>query len=124
MLARSLGAGSLAGFWRHWNPIFGYYLGLYIDSPLRRFLPRSAALVLTFVFCGALHDLVTMSIRGSVTFFFTPWFFLLGSGVVVGDWTGLDFSSRPWGVRAGINILYVSVCLALTLVARKAFDIP
>ena len=26
MLRRSFGAGTLAGFWQYWNPIFGYYL--------------------------------------------------------------------------------------------------
>lgn len=124
MLERSLGAGTFAGFWRHWNPVFGYYLGRYIDSPLRRVLPRSAALIVTFVACGALHDLVTMSIRGSMTFLFTPWFFLLGSGVVIGRWAGWNFTSRPWGVRAGVNVLYVSICLALTVLARRAFEIP
>jgi len=35
MFYRSLGAGSIAGFWRYWNPVFGYYLGRYIYAPLK-----------------------------------------------------------------------------------------
>lgn len=124
MLHRSLGAGSFDGFWRYWNPVFGYYLGRYVDSPLRRVLPRSAALVLTFIGCGALHDLVTMAVKGSVTFFFTPWFFLLGIGVVLGRWFGMDTSNRPWAVRAAINLAYVGACLAMTIMARRLFAIP
>jgi hypothetical protein len=51
-------------------------------GPLKRVLPSTAALVGTFVFCGALHDLVATAVRGSMAFFFTPWFFFLGLGVV------------------------------------------
>ena len=124
MLHRSLGAGSFAVFWRHWNPIFGYYLGVYAYSPLRGVLPRAMALVLTFVLCGALHDLVTMAVRGSVTFLFTPWFFLLGLGVVFGRSVDMDFSTHPWVIRAGINLTYIFACLAVTLAARRIFSIP
>ena len=124
MLSRSLGAGSFAGFWRYWNPVFGYFLSRYVYSPLRRVLPRTLALVLTFIICGALHDLVTAAVRGSVAFLFTPWFFLLGLGVVGGGWAGMDFSSRRWTVRAGINLAYVLACLGVTLIVRQVFALP
>ena len=124
MLNRSLGAGTFAGFWRYWNPVFGYYLGRYIYQPLQRILPRAIALISTFVACGVLHDLVTMAVRGSVTFLFTPWFLLLGTGVVVGGLARLDFSRRPWLVRAGINLAYVGGCLVATIAARRLLSIP
>ena len=121
MLSRSLGAGSFAGFWRYWNPVFGYYLGRHVYQPLARLLPRSVALVSTFVACGALHDLVTTLVRGSAAFLFTPWFFLLGTGVVVGERIGLSFSDRPRAVRVAINISYLAVCLGLTIVGLWVF---
>ena len=124
MLNRSFGAGSFAEFWRYWNPIFGYGLGRYVYSPLKRVVPPAPALVLTFVVCGVLHDLVTMAIRGSVTFFFTPWFFLFGVGVLFGRAVGMDLSDRPWLVRAVVNLTYIGVCLALTILARRVFSIP
>jgi hypothetical protein len=124
MLHRSLGAGSFAAFWQYWNPIFGYYLAKYVDSPLRRILPRSIALILTFVICGALHDLAAMAVRGSVAFFCTTMFFFFGAGVLIGRWTGLNFSSLPWAARAGINFAYLFSCFALALVARHALAIP
>ena len=124
MFRRSLGAGSLEVFWRYWNPVFGYYLARFVDSPLRRLVPRSVAQVLTFVVCGALHDLVTMAVRGSATFFFTLWFLFLGVGVVIGRWAGMDIMKHPWAVRAGINLTYVVACLALTILAREIFAIP
>ncbi len=116
MLHRSFGAPTFAGFWRHWNPIFGYGLGRYVYFPLKRFLPSALALIATFVFCGAIHDLVTMAFRGSAAFLFTPWFFLLGTGVLLGRAAGLDFSGRPWAARAVANLVYLLVCLGITLV--------
>jgi hypothetical protein len=123
MLIRSFGAGSFGRFWQYWNPIFGYGLGKYIYSPLRRFLPPAVALIMTFVVSGAIHDLVTMAVRRQSAFLFTPWFFLLGVGVVVGRGLDLDFSERPWLVRAGMNLTYILICLAVTLVARQLFAI-
>jgi len=124
MLRRSLGAGTFAGFWQYWNPIFGYYLAKYVDSPLRRVLPRSIALLLTFVICGALHDLAAMAVWGSVAFFCTTMFFFFGAGVLIGRWAGLDFSGLPWPARAAINFTYILACFALALIARQAFSIP
>jgi len=79
---------------------------------------------MTFVVCGALHDLVITAVRRSETFLFTPWFFLLGVGVVFGRAVGMDFSSRPWLIRACVNLTYVGVCLAVTLIAKRVFAIP
>ncbi len=120
MLTRSLGARSFAVFWQYWNPIFGYALGRYIFAPLKRFTPAAIALILTFVVCGALHDLVTTAVRGSWAFLFTPWFFFLGVGVVAGRYLKLDYARFPWAIRALVNVIYLAVCLGLALAARSA----
>lgn len=112
MMKRSFGAGSLAHFWRHWNPIFGYGLGRFVYAPLRKVLPVWFALILTFVTCGVLHDAVSMAAGAHVAFLFTPWFFLLGCGVVVGEWVGFEFSQRPFWFKVGVNVGYISLCLA------------
>ena len=124
MLSRSFGAGSFAGFWQYWNPIWGYGLGKYIYSPLQRVLPAAIALIMTFVVSGGIHDLVTMALRQSVTFLFTPWFFLLGLGVVLGRAVGMDLSNRSWWIRAGINLTYLVIGLAITLIAKRLLAIP
>ena len=120
MLHRSLGAGSFAGFWQHWNPVFGYGLGRYVFAPLRHVAPPAIAVLLTFIVSGAIHDLVTMAVRGDLAFLFIPWFFFLGLGVIGGRAMRMDLSGRPWLVRATVNIVYVAVCLAAVL-AIKAF---
>jgi hypothetical protein len=124
MLHRSFGATSFARFWQYWNPIWGYGLGKYVYAPMHRVLPAAIALVMTFVVSGVIHDLVTMALRRSVTFFFTPWFFVLGVGVVLGRAGGMDLSSRSWQVRAGINLAYLLIGLAVTLIAKSALAIP
>jgi hypothetical protein len=124
MLERSLGAGSFAGFWRYWNPVFGYGLARYVQSPLLRVVPPAAAVLLTFFVCGALHDLVTMGVRRSPALFFTPWFFFLGLGLVLGRAVRMDLWRRPWRVRASVNLIYIGTCLALTLVVRRIFSVP
>ncbi len=118
MFNRSLGAGSFAKFWQYWNPVFGYYLGSYIYAPLKRWLPPAIALIITFVACGALHDAVAIMLRGSMVFLFTPWFLLMGTGVVIGHAVQFDYSEHSWFVRALINIGYVGVCLVFALMVK------
>lgn len=121
MLHRSLGAASFAGFWQYWNPIWGYGLGKFMYSPLRRLLPPAAAFILTFVISGGIHDLATMAVSRSFAFLFTPWFFLLGVGAVLSRAFGMNLAKRPWWVRASINLAYLAICLALTLAAKGSF---
>ncbi|MCP4422008.1 MAG: acyltransferase [Chloroflexi bacterium] len=124
MLQRSFGAASFAGFWQYWNPIWGYGLGKYVYSPMHRVLPAAIALIMTFVVSGSIHDLVTMALRRSVTFLFTPWFFVLGVGVVLGRAVGMDLSSRSLWVRIGINSAYLVIGLAIAILAKRVLAIP
>lgn len=118
MLRRSLGARSFAAFWRYWNPIFGYLLARHVHAPLLRVTPAAFALVATFVVCGALHDAVTMLVRGAGAFLFTPWFFFLGLGVLAGEALHMNLSRLPFPVRVLINLAYVAAALALALAVR------
>ena len=118
MLHRSLGAASFAEFWQYWNPIWGYGLGKYVYAPARRILPPAAAYIVTFVVSGGVHDLATIAVRRSFAFLFTPWFFLLGVGAVLGQALGMDFGKRPFWQRATVNFTYLVTCLLLTLIVK------
>lgn len=120
MLYRSFGATSFAGFWRYWNPIFGYYLHKCIFSPLRNVTPRWLALVLTFVFCGALHDGVTYIVQGSTAFLFVTMFMFFAVGVLVGAMARLDMSKMPWIVRVITNLSYLATCIAVAFYLRAS----
>ena len=123
MFRRSLGASSFARFWHYWNPVFGYYLGTFIFTPVRAVTPRWMAVVVTFVVCGALHDAVTAVARGGMAFLFTPWFFFLSIGVLVSGALRMDLSHLPWRGRAAANVAYAASALALALFVKRAVPI-
>lgn len=113
MLSRSLGAGKFSSFWQYWNPIWGYYLGKYIFKPLKFIFPTTLSLIITFVVCGFIHDLVIMILKWKFTLLLTPWFFFMSLLVVLGDFAKIDYSKYPWILRAAINILIITTCLFL-----------
>lgn len=115
MLSRSFGASSFAAFWQHWNPIWGYALGRFVHTPVRRFAPTWVAVITTFLVSGLLHDAAVTVVRRSATFVVTPWFLLLAIGVLVARATDMDLSRHPWWRRAAANLAYVGGCLVVAL---------
>lgn len=113
MISRSLGAGKFSIFWKYWNPIWSYYLGKYIFKPLKNILPPTLSLILTFGFCGFLHDIVIMLVRWDIALLFTPWFLMMGLWLVISDFIKLNYSKYTWTVRAFINIFMIGICFIL-----------
>ena len=111
MLTRSLGAGKFSTFWKYWNPIWSYYLGKFIFKPLKKILPAAPSLLLTFIICGFVHDVVIIMVRSKIILLFTPWFFFMGGFVLLTNWLKLDYSNLQWPLRALINLLFILGCL-------------
>ncbi|TXH92990.1 MAG: acyltransferase [Rheinheimera sp.] len=109
-LYRSFTASSFGRFWQIWNPLFGFYLQLWLYRPLQRKLPQSLALWLTFVGNGVLHDAVTLLVRQDFVWFFAPWFGLMGAYVLAEKRFGLRLRSG----RPTLAICYHSSLLAGT----------
>jgi D-alanyl-lipoteichoic acid acyltransferase DltB (MBOAT superfamily) len=111
-------ASSFAGFWRQWNPVYGYFLYYYSYRPLSRVMPRAPAMVITFAACGLLlHDvpawLLTRSLLPpGVTIAFT----LFGLGAALSEALHMDLSRWPFLVRAGVNLSYLTACCAAMVV--------
>lgn len=120
-LIRSVGAKNFAVFWNYWNPVFGYYLGKFIFKPLKRYLPVTLSVLLTFVSCGLIHDLVTTLIRGRISLFFTVWFSIMGLAIVLTKRIDYDLSPSSWMIRASFNVLILSGCLLLTIYLNGIF---
>jgi len=117
MLKRSLGANSFHLFWKYWNPIWGYFLSRNVMRPVNKVLPLWLAIIVTFGVSGALHDLAVSLIKLRFTFFFTPWFLLMGFVVLITSKFGISYQEYKWPIRAAINSLFIVICLigAITL---------
>lgn len=114
MLRRSLGANSITQFWQFWNPVFGYYLGRYVFRPARSIgLSYSWATLITFCVSGAIHDLATGLVRQQFVFVCTPWFMLMGIGLLISRSMNMNLKSMRWGSKAMVHLTYVSVCLLI-----------
>ncbi len=125
MLSRSLGAGTFSEFWQYWNPIWGYYLGLYIFKPLKSILPSSIALIITFVACGFIHDLAVMLLKWKFSLLLTQWFLFMGLSVILGKTANINYSKFPWIMRAAINILVISGCFVIAhQLNKEVLSIP
>ena len=114
MLFRAFGARSFQVFWRHWNPIWGYYLSRDIMRPLANFLPISLATLVTFLVSGALHDIAVSIIKWKIVLFFTPWFGLMGLVVIVSKAVGISYGQVSWPIRALTNASFIFVSLGIT----------
>ncbi|MCX2745338.1 acyltransferase [Mangrovivirga sp. M17] len=119
-LYRSLGSKNFSTFWNYWNPIFGYYLGKFIFKPLKRFLPVALSLLLTFIFCGLIHDAVTTIYRGELSFFFSIWFLIMGLAVLITRILRHNFSRQSWVVRASVNLSIITACLIATIFINRS----
>ncbi len=119
MLKRSLGASSFYLFWHYWNPIWGYYLSLKVMRPLNQFLPRSFAIVLTFTFSGAIHDLAISLIKWQVTYFMTVWFYIMGCIVLITIKFKISYQGLDGLIRAIINFALIAFSFVLSLVISK-----
>lgn len=113
MLRRAFGAADFAGFWRHWNPVWSYALGRFINRPLTRFLPPSMALFVTFIASGFIHDLVIMALREQLALLFTPWFALMAVLVLAGG----KYPQHNFAVRAALNFAQIALPFAVAIYA-------
>ncbi len=119
MLKRSLGAGSFHGFWRNWNPIWGYYLSRNVMKPLCQFTPLWLATILTFAVSGALHDVAVSLLKGQVFLFFTPWFVCMSSVVLLSHKWPLNYAHYSLNTRALINGSIIAVCYVISMAIFK-----
>lgn len=123
MLRRSFGAPTLGGFWRYWNPIWSYGLSRFVHAPLRRIAGPAPALLGTFAVSGLLHDAVIMALRGQPALLFTPWFLLVGVGILAADARGIGFSGLTFGVRALLHTAFLTITFLTTTWTVRALGL-
>ena len=111
------------GFWRFWNPVFGYALGKYIYRPLVCQLPRPVAYILTFIACGLIHDAVTLLVKGSTHFLFGYWFLYMSIVALVASALNFRFHHRPFSTRVLTQICYLYLCYLMAFYSSRTFDL-
>ncbi|MBT8314774.1 MAG: hypothetical protein KJP26_09985, partial [Maribacter sp.] len=58
MFLKPFVANSLRSFWNYWNPGYGFFLLFYCYAPLRNIFLNWISLIITFLVCGLLHDIL------------------------------------------------------------------
>jgi len=126
-LGRPFGADSFAGFWRYWNPVWSYYLSYFCYTPLRSRVPRPLAVLLTFLFCGVVHDLPFVAGASLVggrgaSFTLTAFFGLTGCLVLLTEHLRIRFARLPMAARWSAHCVALFACYrtALFLTTRHA----
>jgi hypothetical protein len=123
LLVRPFAAPTFIGFWRLWNPLYGYFLYFWSYRPLRRLMPRAAAEMLTFAVSGFfLHDVPLFLARRSAGMpYVTAWFVLAGAIAIAAERAHIGVPAWPPAARIALNAAYLfstlCVVVALTLAA-------
>jgi hypothetical protein len=114
-------ASSLRKFWWYWNPGYGYFLLFYCYRPLRSVLPHSMALIITFLICGFLHDIlyiVPMAIMdgGKIPLpFVSTWFLFISIGIIISEYLRIDFKNIQSEIRPIIHFGFLALTFASTV---------
>lgn len=125
MLLKPFMASSLRSFWNYWNPGYGYFLLYYCYKPLRSLLPDGLSLLITFIICGILHDviyIIPMMIQnnGNIPIpFVTVWFVLIGVGILITDYFRISFKRIRPKVRPLLHLGF----LGSTFYATRCIDL-
>ncbi len=114
----AFGSATPARFWRRWNPALHRFLLRSVYVPLRRVLPHTAALILTFAVSGLGHDVLIgafLLVTGSG---WTPFPFVTVAFVVLAV-VVVVFSRRRWSFER-LSFAQRAVAHSLLLVAAFA----
>lgn len=122
-LYRALGAKNFSSFWKYWNPIFGYYLGLKIFKPTKQFFSPTLSLIITFVFCGLIHDVVTILFRGQTSFLFSYWFLNMSIAVIISNYFNQNLAQHRWIIRSTVNLFIMLICFCFAYFLSRSLNV-
>jgi hypothetical protein len=123
MFSRAFTAPTFRGFWRYWNPWYGYALlyGCYL--PWRRVAPKSACFVATFAVSGFLfHDLVAWTVIGVAAPVVTVAFVLIAFSCLLSERVGVTLRSLSSSARVVSHLGVILVAFVLSIGLSYAFE--
>ena len=112
-------SSSFRSFWKYWNPSWGYFLLFYCYKPIRTIFPSWASLIITFLICGLLHDIIymipIMMNEGEFVFpFITMWFLIISIGILLTEYLQIDFKKIKLMYRPIFHLGYLIGTFILT----------
>lgn len=112
-------SSSLRSFWKYWNPSWGYFLLFYCYKPIKAIFPHWAALIITFIVSGLLHDMIyiiPMVLKNGefVFHFITVWFLLISIGILLTEYLQIDFNKTNLIFRPIFHLGYLAGTFILT----------
>lgn len=112
-------SSSFRSFWKYWNPSWGYFLLFYCYKPIKTIFPHWASLIITFLICGLLHDLIYIipMMMNEVEFvfpFITVWFLIIIIGILLTEYLQIDFNKTNIKVRPIFHLSYLAGTFILT----------
>lgn len=113
MFIKPFFSSSLRSFWKYWNPGFGFYLLYYCYKPMRNILPHWISMILTFLICGLLHDMIYiipllfMNPGGFIFPFISVWFLLISIGILIVELFRIDFRKINKQARPIFHFAYL-----------------
>jgi hypothetical protein len=112
-------SSSFRSFWKYWNPSWGYFLLFYCYKPIKTVFPHWAALMITFLISGLVHDMIYIlpMMMNEVEFvfpFITVWFLILSIGILLTEYLQIDFNKTNLKFRPIFHLAYLVGTFILT----------
>ena len=113
-------SSSFRSFWNYWNPGYGYFLLFYCYKPMRNIFPHSISLIITFLICGLLHDILyifPIIIVDGVRFIFpfiSVWFLIIAVGILITEYFQITFRKTKKTIRPIFHLGYLFGTFFLT----------
>lgn len=119
MLKASFFSTTFRDFWKHWNPLWSYFLTYYLYKPLKTVIPKPIAILLTFAVSGALHDLALMILLQWFNYLFTLIFLAFGFVVLIESFFKINLNSMPKIIRP---IYHTGIIVLCTIIIKNVID--
>ena len=111
MIQASFFSKTFREFWTHWNPLWGYYLTFYVYRPFRKIIPKSFALICTFVISGFLHDVFVMVLLQKTYFLFSLIFLFFGVTILIERILNINLEKVNKNIRPFYHLGIIALCV-------------
>lgn len=121
MLHACFFARSFASFWRHWNPLWSYFLLYYVYKPLSSVIKKRYANFSTFVISGFVHDCVAMLLTFKLSIVMTTFFSMCAGLVAIENALKVNMTSANKILKALYHCSFLLISALPAVVVFQSF---